>query len=153
MPDLEIEITPFAFVLIPAGSTPLYQTDGDQMAKLLIADDFGPLRTSLKKYFEARGLGTCLEAENGREALRLAEQLRPDVVIMDYSMPVMNGLDAARAVHQALPNVPIFLITAHGATVRRFLGDVPINGLFMKDNLVPLLNAVRSHLESVICPT
>ena len=123
------------------------------MPKLLIADDFGPLRTSLKKYFEARGLGTCLEAENGREALRLAEQLRPDVVILDYSMPIMNGLDAARAVHEALPNVPIFLVTAHGATVRRFLGDLPISGVYMKDDLIPLLNAVRRHLESVICPT
>jgi CheY-like chemotaxis protein len=123
------------------------------MAKLLIADDFGPLRSSLKKYFEARGLGTCLEAENGREALRLAEQLRPDVVIMDYSMPIMNGLDAARAVHEALPGVPIFLITAHGPTVRRFLGDLPIAGVFLKDNLVPLLNAVRAHLEeAAACP-
>ena len=84
---------------------------------------------------------------------RLAEQLRPDVVILDYSMPIMNGLDAARAVHEALPNVPIFLITAHGATVRRFLGDLPISGVYMKDNLGPLLNAVRRHLESVICPT
>jgi CheY-like chemotaxis protein len=123
------------------------------MPKLLIADDFGPLRSSLKKYFEAKGLGTCLEAENGKEALRLAEQLRPDVVILDYSMPIMNGLDAARAVHEALPHVPIFLITAHGATVRRFLGDLPISGVFRKDDLVPLLNAVQRHLESVICPT
>jgi CheY-like chemotaxis protein len=122
------------------------------MAKLLIADDFGPLRSSLKKYFEAKGVGTCLEAENGREALRLAEQLRPDVVILDYSMPVMNGLDAAKALHQALPSVPIFLVTAHGSTVRRFLGDLPISGIYTKDNLVPLLNAVCSKLESVACP-
>jgi DNA-binding NarL/FixJ family response regulator len=66
------------------------------MAKLLIADDFGPLRTSLKKYFEARGLGTCLEASNGREALRLAEQLRPDVVIMDYSTPPRRFMNCCR---------------------------------------------------------
>ena len=122
------------------------------MPKLLIADDFGPLRTSLRKYFEAKGLGTCLEAENGREALKLAEQLRPDVVIMDYSMPVMNGLDAAKAVHEALPSVPIFIITAHGATVQRFVGDLPISGIYLKDNLVPLLNAVCAQLEAV-CPT
>jgi CheY-like chemotaxis protein len=121
------------------------------MAKLLIADDFGPLRTSLKKYFEARGLGTCLEAENGLEALRLAEQLRPDVVILDYSMPVMNGLEAARAVHEALPGASIFLITAHGATVRRFVGDLPLSGVFMKDDLGPLLTAVCRRLEAVSC--
>ena len=80
--------------------------------------------------------------------MRLAEQLRPDVVIMDYSMPVMNGLDAAKAVHEALPGVPIFL--DHGArrTVRRFLGDLPISGIFMKDNLVPLLE--RRSLTSGI---
>src|SRR5215813_2765047 len=118
------------------------------MAKVLIADDFGPVRSSLKKYFEARGVGTCVEADNGQEALRLAERLRPDVVILDYSMPVMNGLDAARAVHKALPGVPIYILTAHGATVRRFLGDLPISGLFGKDNLAPLLNAVCEHLAS-----
>jgi CheY-like chemotaxis protein len=123
------------------------------MPKLLIADDFGPLRMSLKKYFEAKSLATCLEAENGREAVRLAEQLRPDVVILDYAMPVMNGLDAARAVHKVLPGVPIFLVTAHGATVRRFLGDLPISGVYLKDDLVPLLNAVHRHLEAATCAT
>jgi CheY-like chemotaxis protein len=123
------------------------------MPKLLIADDFGPLRTSLKKYFEAKSLATCLEAENGREAVRLAEQLRPDVVILDYAMPVMNGLDAARAVHKALPGVPIFLVTAHGATVRRFLGDLPISGVYLKDDLVPLLNAVHRQLGAASCAT
>ena len=123
------------------------------MPRVLIADDFGPLRSSLKKYFESKGLGSCVEAQDGREALRLAQRLRPDVVILDYSMPVMNGLDAARAVHAALPGVPIFLVTAHGATVRRFLDDLPICGVYMKDNLVPLLEIVCRHLESVICPT
>jgi chemotaxis response regulator CheB len=123
------------------------------MPKLLIADDFGPLRTSLKKYFEAKSLATCLEAENGREAVRLAEQLRPDVVILDYAMPLMNGLDAARAVHKALPGVPIFLVTAHGATVRRFLGDLPISGVYLKDDLVPLLNAVHRQLGAASCAT
>lgn len=148
MPDLALGNIPNVRNL--AASTPLSETE---MPKLLIADDFGPLRSSLKKYFEARGLGTCLEASNGREALRLAEQLRPDLVILDYSMPIMNGLDAARAVHEALPGVPIFLVTAHGETVRRFLGDLPISGIYMKDNLIPLLNAVRQRLEAVVCPT
>jgi DNA-binding NarL/FixJ family response regulator len=117
------------------------------MARLLIADDFVPLRSSLKKYFEAKGIGTCLEAENGRDALRLAERLRPDLVILDYSMPVMNGLDTARAFHESMPDVPVFLLTAHGATVRRFLGDLPVSGVFLKDNITSLLNAVRDRLE------
>jgi CheY-like chemotaxis protein len=117
------------------------------MARLLIADDFVPLRTSLRKYFEAKGLGTCLEAENGREALLLAERLRPDLVILDYSMPVMNGLDTAKAFHESMPDIPVFLMTAHGATVRRFLGDLPVSGIFMKDNITSLLNAVRARLE------
>jgi CheY-like chemotaxis protein len=62
-------------------------------------------------------------------------------------MPVMNGLDTARAFHESMPDVPVFLLTAHGATVRRFLGDLPVSRVFLKDNITSLLDAVRDRLE------
>src|SRR5207244_2460091 len=55
----------------------------------------------------------CGEAENGREGLEKAEELRPDLVVMDLIMPVMNGLDAARAIRRIMPSVPIVLLTGN----------------------------------------
>jgi len=75
------------------------------MSNLLIVDDFAPIRTSLRLYFEARGLGKCFEASNGVEALRLAKHVKPDVVILDYAMPVMDGATAARVFHEKMPEL------------------------------------------------
>jgi chemotaxis response regulator CheB len=49
----------------------------------------------------------CGEAENGREAIEKTLELRPDVIVMDLSMPVMNGVDAARALKELMPTVPL----------------------------------------------
>ena len=56
----------------------------------------------------------CGEAENGRDAIEKAEQLRPDLIILDLSMPVMNGLDAARVLRRMLPSVPLIMYSAFG---------------------------------------
>lgn len=53
----------------------------------------------------------CGEAGNGREAIELAEECKPDLVVMDLSMPVMNGLDAARAIKRVLPDVPVIMFS------------------------------------------
>jgi CheY-like chemotaxis protein len=55
----------------------------------------------------------CAEAENGRQAVSKAIELRPDVVVLDLSMPVMDGLEAAREIANAFASVPIFLYTLH----------------------------------------
>jgi len=58
----------------------------------------------------------CGEAENGQEAIQLAETLKPEIVIMDVSMPVLNGLEATRIIHELLPNTRILLLTLHSST-------------------------------------
>jgi len=58
----------------------------------------------------------CGEAENGQEAIKLAELLRPEIIIMDVSMPVLNGLEATRIIHELLPNARILLLTLHSST-------------------------------------
>lgn len=121
---------------------------GFAMSNLLIVDDFAPIRTSLRQYFEARGLGKCFEASNGVEALRLAKHVKPDVVILDFAMPVMDGATAARVFHEKMPEVPLLMFTAHGATAQRVLPDVPLIGVFSKDNITSLVEAVVRCLRA-----
>ena len=64
--------------------------------RIVLADDSGIVRHALRKIFEDSGWIVCAEAANGEEAIAKVQELRPDVVILDLSMPVMNGLTAGR---------------------------------------------------------
>lgn len=83
------------------------------MTKLvLIADDNIVVRRALRQVFQYESdFEVCGEAGNGREAIELAEECKPDLVVMDLSMPVMNGLDAARAIKRVLPDVPVIMFS------------------------------------------
>ncbi len=80
--------------------------------KILIADDHALFRDSLRSLLEAHGLAVVGEARNGREALELARRLQPDVLLMDLSMPEMDGLAATRLVSAELPAVQVVVLTA-----------------------------------------
>ena len=82
--------------------------------RILAADDHDILRRGLKQLLTSRpGWEVCGEAKTGREAVALAEQLKPDIVVMDVSMPDLNGLEAARRIHKALPRTGIIMLTLH----------------------------------------
>ncbi len=82
---------------------------------VLIVDDNAFLRRALCKIFRREeDLDVCGEAENGRDAIEKAEQLHPDLIILDLSMPVMNGLDAARVLRRLMPSVPLIMYSAFG---------------------------------------
>src|SRR5258707_15443580 len=98
------------------------------LPNLLIVDDFAPVRTSLRQYFEAKGIAKCFEASNGVEALRLAKHIKPNLVILDYSMPVMDGATTARIFHEKMPDVPVLMFTAHCATAGHLLSNAPVFG-------------------------
>jgi DNA-binding NarL/FixJ family response regulator len=80
--------------------------------KILIADDHALIRGSLRSLLEANGLEVLGEARNGREAVELARQLKPDVVLMDLSMPEMDGLAATRLISADQPEVKVVILTA-----------------------------------------
>jgi DNA-binding NarL/FixJ family response regulator len=83
---------------------------------VLIADDSPPVRRSLRAWLEQRGeLKVCGEAENGAVAVEKVKALNPDVVILDLSMPVMNGLEAARAIASIAPKTAMVLFTMHAS--------------------------------------
>ena len=83
------------------------------MARILIADDSEFLRTHLRAFLQRPGWFLCGEAANGRQALLMASQLKPDVIVLDFAMPMLNGIEAAREILKALPSVPIVLYTLH----------------------------------------
>jgi len=80
--------------------------------RVVLADDHALFRDGLRSLLEARGLEVVGEASDGREAVALATRLRPDVLLMDLSMPNMGGLDATRALIAQAPDVKIVILTA-----------------------------------------
>lgn len=86
----------------------------DTKLRILIADDHEMVRRGLKALLADRpGWEVCAEAENGRAAVRLAEQLLPDIVVLDITMPELNGLEAARQIHRLCPRSEILILTMH----------------------------------------
>jgi len=83
------------------------------MIKILLADDHALLRDGLRRSFEAAGDDVVGEASTGEEAVTLAKALQPDVVLMDLSMPVMDGIEATRQIRDALPGVRVAVLTMH----------------------------------------
>ena len=81
--------------------------------KVLIVDDHEALRAGVRSVLEARGIEVCGEATNGQEALAKAIQLRPDLIILDITMPVLDGFSAAREISKRLPGVGILLLSMH----------------------------------------
>jgi two-component system response regulator NreC len=82
--------------------------------RVLIADDHEIVRTGLRMMLSAQeGITIVGEAEDGRQALELAEELRPDVVLMDLTMPDMNGIEATRRILECCPESKVLALTIH----------------------------------------
>lgn len=82
--------------------------------RILIADDHGMIRQGLRAVIAARReWELCGEAEDGRVAVELAKELRPDIVILDLTMPELNGLDTTRKILAALPRTQVLIQTMH----------------------------------------
>ena len=82
--------------------------------RLLVADDHEVMRLGIRNLLEVQpGWSVCAEANNGQEALEKTLQFNPDVIIMDISMPVMNGLEAASLITKKQPQTPVILFSLH----------------------------------------
>src|SRR5256886_4729569 len=87
---------------------------GDMMAiSVLLADDHLSFTQSLRAFLEREGLRVVGEAADGREAVRLARTLGPDVAVLDVSMPLLNGVAAAREIQKTCPGTRTILLTMH----------------------------------------
>lgn len=80
--------------------------------RILIADDHALFRDSLRSLLEAHDLNVVAEAKDGKEAVEMAWDTKPDVVLMDLTMPEMNGLEATKQLAAELPDVKVVILTA-----------------------------------------
>ena len=84
------------------------------MVRILLADDHDVVRRGLRDMLTAhQDWQVCGEAADGREAVKLALKLKPDVVVMDLSMPELNGLEATRQIRHQLPRTEVLIFTMH----------------------------------------
>jgi DNA-binding NarL/FixJ family response regulator len=122
------------------------------VAEILIVDDSAILRKSIRSYIEQNSdWHVCGEAENGQVAVEKVRGLHPDLVILDFAMPVMNGLDAAREITTIAPSTPLLLFTMHSSSqILREAKAAGITNVLSKseggpDNLIASLHAILDH--------
>ena len=84
------------------------------MAKIIVADDASFMRLMLKTLFQTAGYEVVAEAENGRDAIDKYEQYQPDLMTMDITMPVMDGIQAVREIISQFPHAKILMCSAMG---------------------------------------
>jgi DNA-binding NarL/FixJ family response regulator len=115
--------------------------------QILIADDHEIVRRGLKALLSSRpGWIVCAEASSGRGAVALAAQHRPDIVVMDISMPGLNGLEATRKIRKMLPKTQVLILSLHYSDqlVREVLDSGARAYILKSDASRDLLNAVEA---------
>jgi DNA-binding NarL/FixJ family response regulator len=118
--------------------------------RILVADDHEVMRMGLRNLLETvPGWSVYAEAKNGSEAVQIALLSSPDIIIMDITMPEMNGLEAAAKIARDRPQIPVILFSLHlsGDVISRFKSG-SIRGAVAKSEAArDLLDAVRSVLS------
>jgi two-component system nitrate/nitrite response regulator NarL len=118
--------------------------------RVLVVDDSPIVRSMVRRLFESEAnCEIAGEAENGREAVAKAAKIKPDLIILDLSMPVMSGLDAAPLLRKVLPETRLILFTEHhGREVERLALAAGIQAVVSKDQaaseLIPHAQALLS---------
>lgn len=104
--------------------------------RIILADDHNMIREGLSYLLKRKpGVKVVAEAENGRKAVRLCHELKPDVVIIDIAMPDLNGIEATRLIISELPGIKVIALTMHaeGKFVREML-RAGASGYLLKDS-------------------
>jgi CheY-like chemotaxis protein len=86
----------------------------DNAKTVLLVDDNESMRRLVRHLFESAGF-ICEECKDGAEAVEKATRLKPDIIVLDYSMPVMNGIQAAQLLKGKLPEVPILMFSLYAS--------------------------------------
>jgi DNA-binding NarL/FixJ family response regulator len=130
--------------------------------RILLADDHQITRSGLRALLEQQpNMAVAGEAENGRLAVRMAAELKPDVIVMDINMPELNGIEASRQIKAELPDIKIIALSMHSD--KRYVAGMlkaGVSGYLLKncafDELVAAINSVmrnQSYLSPAIADT
>src|SRR3989449_11436962 len=116
---------------------------GLPMAKaVLVVDDNALIRQALCELFKREAdFEVCGEGENGQEAIEKAQQLHPDLIVMDLSMPVMNGIEAARVLKGLMPMVPLIVFSEYSDAFSEEARSTGVSALVSKSEHASVLVA------------
>jgi len=119
------------------------------MVRIVVADDNPAVRHYLRSLLELQSTWrVCGEARTGGEALERVKENVPDMILLDFQMPDLNGLDVARQIVQLFPNIPILMVTIH---LSRQLAEeakkVGIRGVCLKSDVGSIVGAVDTLLR------
>jgi CheY-like chemotaxis protein len=123
---------------------------GKTVKKVLLVEDYTDVRKMMSIFLRHSGY-EVLEAADGYEALELAVNQKPDLVLMDIGLPVLDGIQATRAIreHEELRNIPIVAVTAYGDFYDEKAREAGCNDVIQKplhlENLEPLVKSYVSH--------
>jgi DNA-binding NarL/FixJ family response regulator len=119
--------------------------------RILIADDHYVVRAGLRALLESRaGWEVCAEASNGREAVEKATKHRPEIAVLDISMPLLNGVEVVRQLRKVVPETQILILTMHESDdLVQQVVEAGARGYILKDDadriLLAAVDALRRH--------
>jgi DNA-binding NarL/FixJ family response regulator len=119
---------------------------------VLVVDDNPVIRQALCELFTREGdFEVCGEAENGREAIDKAQLLQPALIVTDFSMPLMNGLEETRILKKLMPSVPVIIYTAHSDPFvnKEALGAGAAAVISKSDSVAVLIGKARQLLDEI----
>ena len=126
-------------------------TTGARGVRILVADDNEMIRNSICSVLRTqREWIVCGEAMDGKDALEKAIKLKPDVVLVDMSMPHLNGFETSARIHEQIPEAEILIVTEHDARTLSHIPSQPgVRGYVLKSrierDLIPAVEAASKH--------
>ena len=129
---------------------------GARVTRVVVADDHRMLRDSLRRSLEEHGFDVVGEAPDGAQAVRLVQALRPDVVLMDVSMPVLDGVEATRQISRLVPESHVVMLTMHadGDVMARAISAGAVGYLVKDCSIEEVVDTLRLAAtgEAVLSP-
>jgi DNA-binding NarL/FixJ family response regulator len=118
--------------------------------RILVVDDDTSVRRAIRTFIENRSLFEVTEAVDGNEALLKAAALNPDLIVLDLSMPIANGVEVAALLHYRMPRTPVVIYTMYGDIVRGSLAQIlGIAALVPKsDGVAKLLSRIQALIDA-----
>lgn len=124
------------------------------MTRILIVDDSELVRNGLRTVLRANPTWEiCGEAADGLTAIEMFKELKPDVVIVDFQMPGINGIETARRMTAIAPDVPLVMFTQHASPdLERHAREVGIRSVVSKTDVFPMVGIIEALLAPPIAP-